>query len=352
MRQRLRELLSRDKDTGNGRRDDQRPALEQIDELTERNRKRPSAKLEKRLVELRNEAFAELDRRPPTSTPPEALGEVEGDRRYEVVDGLPTIAAADLDALTVRAAFLSHGALLVRGLARPERARALAEGIDKAFAGRDAHIQGTPAKKTAPWFVPFEPAPAYSSSGKEWNRLQAGGGSVWATDSPRMMFELLELFEEVGLPEMIGEYLGERPAFSMKKSVLRRVSPETGTAWHQDGAFLGEGLRTLNVWLALNRCGDESPGLDVVPQRLEEIVPTGTEGAYFDWAVSDAVVEDLTGGAPIPSPIFEPGDALLFDHLCLHRTGVRPGMEKQRYATETWCFAPSTYPDKQIPIVV
>ena len=44
------------------------------------------------------------------------------------------------------------------------------------------------------------------------------------------------------------------------------------------------------------------------------------------------------------SPEFSPGDALLFDHLFLHRTGVAPGMTRERWAIETWFFAPSTLP--------
>ena len=73
----------------------------------------------------------------------------------------------------------------------------------------------------------------------------------------------------------------------------------------------------------------------------------------FEWSVSDKLVdEEIMRGEPIPRPIFEPGDALLFDHLCLHRTAMEPEMTEPRYATETWCFAGSTYPDQQIPLVV
>ena len=50
-------------------------------------------------------------------------------------------------------------------------------------------------------------------------------------------------------------------------------------------------------------------------------------------------------------PEFAPGDALLFDHLFLHRTAVDPEMTKERHAIETWFFAPSAYPDGQIPLV-
>jgi hypothetical protein len=327
--------------------------LEQIDALSAENRRKPYGKRESRIVRLRNEAFKELPRRVPVSAP-EMLDEAPAEARqsYRIVDGLPTIDAADLDATVIRAAFLEAGSLLVRGLLPAARAKELAAGIDKAFAGRDSYIEGTKATKTAPWFEPFTPAPEYATSGKEWNRHVKGGGSVWAADSPRMMFELLEAFDEIDLKRVIEEYLGERPVFSMKKAVLRRVAPGGGTSWHQDGAFLGKGLRTLNVWIALNRCGDTSPGLDVVPRRLKEIVPTGTEGAMFDWSVSDKLVDEMMGGEPVPRPIFEPGDAILFDHLCLHRTAMEPEMTEPRYATETWCFAGSTYPDEQIPLVV
>ena len=65
---------------------------------------------------------------------------------------------------------------------------------------------------------------------------------------------------------------------SVQKCTLRRVDPDAGRGWHQDGAFMGD-VRALNVWLSLSRCGDEAPGMDVIPRRLEDIVPTGTEGA-------------------------------------------------------------------------
>lgn len=52
-------------------------------------------------------------------------------------------------------------------------------------------------------------------------------------------------------------------------------------------------------------------------------------------------------------PDFEAGDALLFDHMFVHRTGTDPRMTKSRYALETWFFVPSAYPDphRQVPLV-
>ena len=40
----------------------------------------------------------------------------------------------------------------------------------------------------------------------------------------------------------------------------------------------------------------------------------------------------MAGDVGIVRPIFDPGDALLFDHLFLHQTGSDPSMPNPRYA--------------------
>lgn len=323
--------------------------LTEVEELMAANRSQPDPAIEKRIVQLRHEAFAKLDR----SSVPDFSTSVNGDgRSLDKPDGLPEVTADELDHDSLRAGILGGGSLLIRGLLKPDRVERLRATIDGAFDGRDAYIQGASAADTTPLFDPFAPSPDYPLDPAQWNRMDLGGHAVWAPDSPRAMFELLDAFDATGLSSLITSYLGERPALSMNKSVLRRVPPSSGTEWHQDGAFLGRGIRTVNVWIALSRCGDVAPGLDVVSRRYEEIVPTGTEGAVFPWAVSPNMVEESREGAEIARPTFNGGDALLFDHRCLHRTGVDPGMTEDRYATETWCFAPSVYPDKTIPLVL
>jgi hypothetical protein len=164
-----------------------------------------------------------------------------------------------------------------------------------------------------------------------------------------VLAELVDLLLAARIDEVLTEYLGERPALSVKKCTLRRVPVDSGSDWHQDGAFLGDGIRTVNVWLALTHCGDDAPGLDLVPNRLP-LVETGTEGAKFDWSVGEGVVERVAGDAGTVRPIFEAGDALLFDERFLHRTAVSSGMTVERYAIETWFFAPSHYPSPQVPL--
>ncbi len=63
------------------------------------------------------------------------------------------------------------------------------------------------------------------------------------------------------------------------------------------GAFLGDDVRSLNVWLALSKCGRDAPGLDLVPRRFDRILETGSEGAAFSWTVAPDVVEREAGQA-------------------------------------------------------
>jgi hypothetical protein len=167
------------------------------------------------------------------------------------------------------------------------------------------------------------------------------------------MFELLELYERLGLTGVIAGYLRESLMLSIGKTTLRRIEPVKQHDWHQDGAFLGADVRTVNVWLSLSDCGEDAPGLDIVAQRLPGVVQTGSQGARLSWTVGHGLVEDLVReGASIASPIFRPGDALLFDQLMLHRTRVCPEMTKTRWAIESWFFTPSTFPLEQGPLLV
>ena len=320
--------------------------LDAIAALTAANRMRRDAAIERRLVELRNEAFGELDTTGgPGSWPPAAPELFAG------VEGLPEISGRELSADTVRSGIVRHGGLVVRGLIPEARIAQLVSGIDRTFEAYAAyHDDGADISQTAPWYVPFEPQGDGSIGQiRPW---VWGGGGVLTVESPRSMFDVLEVFEDAGLREPLTGYLGERPALSAKKWTLRRVPLTSGTNWHQDGAFLGTGIHTVNVWLTLSHCGDDAPGLDVVPRRVPEILPTGTEGAIFDWSVGEAVVERAAVEAPVQRPIFEAGDALLFDDYFLHRTAVSEAMRNERYAIESWFFAPSTYPLDQIPVAV
>jgi Phytanoyl-CoA dioxygenase (PhyH) len=316
--------------------------LEAIDVLTAANRSARSAEIERQLVHLRHDAFDEVDTGPGLAAwPPEAPDLFPGAQFVEVP-------AVDFTAETLRSGILRHGCLAVRGLIPPKRVAQLTDDIETAMNACSAW-ESDHESDIGPWFVPFETGRG-PNLGPE-RKWVTGGGGVWTVDSPRAMFDVLEAFAEIGLDGPLAGYLGERPALSVKKWTLRRVPTTSGTNWHQDGAFLGQGIRTVNFWLALSHCGDDAPGLDVVPKRMEGILPTGTEGAIFDWSVGEGLVQQIAEDAPVLRPIFEAGDALFFDERFLHRTAVSEAMTRERYAIESWFFAPSHYPGDQLPLV-
>jgi hypothetical protein len=318
---------------------------EAIEALIEVNRRRPNPKVERELVSMRHRAFESVSREPGFDRWPMPAPDVFGP-----LTGVPEVAAEDLDVTVLRSAIVNHGCLVVRGLLGGDHVERLVDDIDRALAAASLHQHGQSTPESRQWWRPFKPLPAYSlGGGRQWIWEQ---GSVWAVDSPRGLFDLITVLEHVGLIEHIAQYLGERPALSVKKCTLRKVPADTGTNWHQDGAFLGDGIRTVNAWIALSPCGVDSPTLDVVPMRMPEIVPTGTDGALFDWSVGEGAVERARGSRAVVRPSFDAGDAMLFDEMLLHRTGVSPGMTQDRYTIESWFFAPSSYPLAQIPIAL
>ena len=221
--------------------------------------------------------------------------------------GIPEIAAADLTADRLRSGILRHGALIVRGLVPPARVAHLIDDIDRTFVARDAFFDGAPVAETAPWYVPFEPESGTAAIGpiRKWVR---DGGGVLTVESPRSMFDVLDTFEAVGLTEPLTGYLGERPVLAAKKWTLRRVPLDTTADWHQDGAFLGAGrARRQRVGHALALRRHRTRARHRRADASHELAPRGTEGAWFDWSVGDAVARALAGDAQILRPIFEAG---------------------------------------------
>jgi hypothetical protein len=185
-------------------------------------------------------------------------------------------------------------------------------------------------------------------------RAEVKKGSIWVAESPRMMQRLIELYDDIGLKTVLTEYFAERPSLSVRKWVLRKISPIAfATGWHQDGQFMGTDFHSVNMWLPLSECGGDTdaPGLEIMPTPRRKIHETGTQGAAFAWTVGKDLIQQLANDTPICVPRFSPGDALFFDHYNLHRTAFGPHLKKDRYAVESWFFSSSSAPAKQSPIV-
>jgi len=317
----------------------------EIEELTRSNSELRDANAETRLVALRHAAGVQLlEASAGGADYPEPAFDQLPDRDGELAGITPEQLTPEI----LRAGILRDGCLLVRGVLSQDDVAGLVQQIQSAFDARDALQAGRPADDG--YYHEFVPDPRFAGEegGRDW---VAGGGGIWVADSPHLMFEMLKSFERAGLTRVINDYLGERPTISVQKCTLRKVDPDAGHGWHQDGAFMGD-VRALNVWLSLSRCGDEAPGMDIVPRRLDHLVPSGTDGAIFEWSVSQKVAEEAAGETGIARPIFEPGDVLLFDDLFLHSTAAEPSMKKSRMAIESWFFGASASPAEYAPLAV
>jgi hypothetical protein len=259
---------------------------------------------------------------------------------------IPDFGPGELTPGLLRAAILRDGCAVVRGMVARSWADRLRHELQVVFERRDSDQPAADEDDLS--YEEFVPDPPYRLIERQW--VNASGG-IWLADSPKLMTDVFDVYEQVGLRRLITGYLGERPAISVNKSTLRQARAGVSAVdWHQDGAFMGD-IRTLNVWLSLSRCGDVAPGLAMVPRRVEEIVPTGTAGARFDWSVSPALAEEAAGEGGTMHPIFEPGDVVLFDDYFLHATWVEPEMPQTRYAIESWFFSPSSFPSEYVPLL-
>lgn len=310
---------------------------------------RPDDALEVRMVELRHRAFSQVARSGGRESWPPSVPDL-----FEGCVEPPEIDASELTTDKLASAVRHHGCLLVRGLLDAEQVEQFKGVIDKSLAAFKARVEGTSSDGSEVWCSFFEPSEAYGQYDVMGGRhFLVPQGSMYTGDSPRALKTLLDFFDGANLQAVLTEYFGERPALSLKKGTLRHVPYTTGTGWHQDGAFMSRGIRSCNVWVTLTDCGGDStaPGLEWIPRRLDELVETGSHGALFDWAVGDGLADELAIDAPVIRPVFNAGDALLFDDLLLHRTGISPGMDTNRYALEHWFFSPSHYPAEQLPIL-
>jgi len=325
-------------------------ALDAVRLLVGANREYHDAKLAARIVDLRHLAFRQ-----------QGVGVGTGAFDSDAPDLfesqlIPEVSHRDFTIESLRSAIRHHGMLLVRGFAERTDTRALASDIERAFSAfDDAQQRGAPGADG--WFRP------YSYDRVSDRAAKRAAGCVLAVDSPPAMFDVIETFERASVGQLVGDYFGETPALLARKWSLRKVERDATTGdWHQDGAFMGQDIRSLNVWLTLSDCGDVAPGIDVVARRIDGILETGTEGAFFPWSIGAPVAERAAEGHVV-RPIFEACDALLFDHLCVHRTAVDREMTQDRYAIEAWFLAPSTYgamlngaqegyaPRDQIPLI-
>ena len=320
-----------------------------INRLAAANRRTPDARLERQMLNYRIAGVRHLDR-------VEVRWDSTHGDEFAGCDALPEIHRDRLSAGALRDGILGKGGLVVRGLVSPQQVAKARDCVRQALVARKAYAEGRQTVDERRWFdrpeeVAGGPVQFDRLGGEQFTET----GSVWAVDSPASAAYLLVLYRQIGLPAMLEEYFGEPATLSVRKWVLRCVPPNNGgqSGWHQDGQFMGAGIRTVNLWIALTDCGEgaDAPGMDIVADNTREIYPTGTHGAPFEWTVGQGLVDEIGRRHPIVRPHFRAGDAIFFDHYNLHRTGYGTADLRPRYAVEAWFFAASRAPESQQPLL-
>lgn len=121
--------------------------------------------------------------------------------------------------------------------------------------------------------------------------------------------------------------------------------------WHQDGALKFDfqshqngdfprnaKLNMVTCWIALDPCGLDAPGLELITERLD--------GLLSPSALRTESLQTRFTPTRFWRPSFEPGDALLFRGDILHRTHVIPEMTKDRTSIELRFFSAVSIPER------
>ena len=262
---------------------------------------------------------------------------------------IPEVTRDELDADVAAAQHPGATGASGRGLLDASRSVRFVAGIEAALAA-PRHGPGRPQHAETSRSTPRLPLPRDEAKtlGRQW---VAGSGGVLGVRFAEAAQRPLRDLRRGRAARRAHRVPRRTPGPSANKCTLRRVPLTANTDWHQDGAFLGEGIRALNVWVALSDCGVDSPGIDLVPRRFDEIVETGTGGRSSTGRSAPTSSRGSPWTRRSCARSSAAGDALLFDDLFLHRTALDPAMTRPRYAIESWFFAPSAYPDGQVPLV-
>lgn len=161
--------------------------------------------------------------------------------------------------------------------------------------------------------------------------------------------ELLAPLGAQGLKALFSAAMGEHWTCNLEQSwVRKKFAPCHAPAgnhhpqgWHQDGAL---GVRfppqpgpaipmteLLTLWIPLNPCGIDSPGLEFV-RRPQEALLHFTE-------LDDSALRRRFPSHQFQAPALEFGDGLVFLNSVLHRTCTRPEMPFNRLSIEYRIFA-------------
>ncbi len=278
---------------------------------------------------------------------------------------VPEIAASDLTGAFLKKSMREHGCIIVRDFFDDNEVRTMRSYVDYAFRVKDdgflsryllkeCDLQPVLKETSRNIKEKRKSNPTYTDSFKKGAGLARFIGhseSRLTVRTPNIAEKLLRLYEKKALKDLLENYFGSEPCISVKKWNLRKSRPPAAPIdFHQDGAFMGDEIDSLNCWIPLSDCGAgyDVQGIDIVPLRLMHVFPPGS--GVLDLTVAASAIIEKYSEKAIVTPTFRKGDLIFFDHLLLHRTQSLPNATENRYAIETWFFDSVNFPKNQIPL--
>ena len=290
--------------------------FEEIDELTARNLESRDPELERRIRHLRHLAGMRLlDEAPadPITCPPprEALKSSRSCRRCRRRS-------------STRRSFCGRrsstgGCLLVRG---PDAARRGASPRRR-DRPRLRGPQGAPGGRTPPpgYYEEIAPEPGFSVIEP---RSGSRTGGACSPSTPRGAVRLPQRLREGRPAEVIADYLGERPALSARSPPCASRPPTCPANGTRTARFLGDVRAHERLALAVSLRRRRPGTRPRSPAASIDFVARGARMRSSTGPPPRSVAEEAAGERGSMRPIFEPGDALLFDDLFLHQTAADP----------------------------
>jgi ectoine hydroxylase-related dioxygenase (phytanoyl-CoA dioxygenase family) len=218
-------------------------------------------------------------------------------------------------------AFFRGGAVHVRGAVRANDAAAIRAAAHSVLRGWEA--------LAARGALPPELATPYQ---RQYVPLE-----LLATPRP-----VAEIILHPAVLALARAYLEKEPEVDAN-SYVRAIRVSRGDAhlpFHQDQTILQR--RLVNVWIALDACGEDAPGLEIVhgswSRLLEPSPPPQPRFAVERAQLDDSAVVGAFGAGALWRPVFEPGDAMLFSGATVHRTHCTPAMRADRMSVELRLF--------------
>jgi len=161
---------------------------------------------------------------------------------------------------------------------------------------------------------------------------------------------VLKMVVDSILPAIYRRYFGESCISYYQHDTVRYQRPDISHLsypFHQDGSYHSRDPRqhdSLTTWLPFLDCGVDAPALQLVPHRLDEILPL-PEGKQMPYLFCDEEEVLQRFGARLWAPVMRAGDVLLFDGFTVHRSYITAGMVRERNNADLRVFPKSRPPD-------